>query len=303
MGSRAQLYTTLLALKANLGNGHPIHYEPLTAAARSVIDPALCPGMGALNEDAERGLQCPFAGCGHWYHQLGGHIRSAHRMPPRHFRRLLGFQESIGLISHALKTKMMATYARVHGDGREFRRQAQRAAQRSPRYVLRPSSPGRWRTVAYANLRDSCRAQLAHRLLDLATTIGRSPSVEDAAAVLGHSYVGRIVTAFGSWNAAKGFTGLDQLRQGRARTGARNWPWPDLLACLQAYHAATGTLPSVRTANSGRGPVVLPSGATILRAFQTKSWAEAMRQAAALLNITGGRYGLPMPQPAEAERA
>jgi hypothetical protein len=93
---------------------------------------------------------------------------------------------------------------------------------------------------------------------------------------------------YGSWNSAKAQCELEPRKNSIPR-----YTLNVVLDALTAWVEKHGTLPSY---DSVRAPVripALPSMPTILKALDTDSYPGAMRRAAALLNIYGGRYGLP----------
>jgi hypothetical protein len=70
------MYTTLVRAKATIRGEEAPPLTALTEHALKICDPDFVPGMGILEEDAERGLRCPLRGCGKWYHELGKHLES-----------------------------------------------------------------------------------------------------------------------------------------------------------------------------------------------------------------------------------
>lgn len=299
-----ELYTSLTRLKMAMNNGALPPMTRLTPAATAVVDEALCPGMGALDEDAEKGLRCPVRGCGVYRHRLGMHMDSAHVDigGSRELRRLLSIPQTASLVSHALRDKLRVVSQKGLAVIEEKRARGEIGPYpfllMSREEVLRrqarshKSSASTRNTVGAKNLRDSCVAQLSNKLLDLAHEVGRSPVVLDADRILGHATRRAIESAFGSWNAAKAYVGLSIQPRGRRKGDNYKYKTQmDVAECFRAYYAKHGTLPS-----AGRMRYVwplLPSDKTVLRHFGTDSWAEAMRQIAALLGIEGGRYGLP----------
>lgn len=122
----SDLYTSLVRAKQELNGGVP-PLTPLTEEAKKYMDPDLVPGMGILNEDDDKGLQCPVEGCGKWYSRLDAHLRShvddldvqengdrwgdtTQAMVSRKFKRLLSIDPSASLCSHkhiALKSEQL----------------------------------------------------------------------------------------------------------------------------------------------------------------------------------------------------
>ena len=103
----ADLYTSLTNLKREMNGGRMPPMTPIPERALAVIDPALTPGLGALEEDPEKGLRCPVRGCGKWAHALSSHITSAHRNigGVRGFKRMMSIPRTAALLSRREKAR------------------------------------------------------------------------------------------------------------------------------------------------------------------------------------------------------
>lgn len=288
-----ELYTSLVQLKQAMNGGQLPPMTPVPENVQHLIDPTLTIGMGALMEDAEKGLRCPVRACGAWMHRLQRHwdTRHADIGGSQALRRALSLPHTVKLVSQqsAAKTRDMTVARQAAGAFPVGRARSDLAALSKfanavPRRRTRT-------TVAYKNLANNCVAQLSHRLIDLNHRVGRSPSENDARVSWGpegDKMVGRIIRAFGTWNNAKAMCGLEAYtRGGRAKSRAA------VMAGLSAYYDIHNCLPTVATVRQRHLRPLLPSDRAIMRALRAKSWQEAMEYAASLLNIYGGRYGLP----------
>ena len=284
----ATLYTSLTRLKMAMNDGSLPPMTPLTQKALAVLDPASTPGMGALTEDADRGLKCPVIGCDAWRHGLTAHIDSAHPdVGSAGVKRLLEIPPTARLVSLSLSAQRSSSAPRSNVGAIRLRGAGLR--QRVAKTARTRKSNAQ--LMGTRNLRDTCEAQLRHKLIDLQHKIGRSPSENDARAELGEGFVGKVARVYGSWNATKAHFGLQQYSKRTGKSG--EYSRQSVLEGLSAYHEAHGTLPRYEHArNPARAPII-PAIPTILKALGTTSWPEAMRRAASLLNIYGGRYGLP----------
>ena len=291
------LYTSLTRLKMALNGGQMPPMTPIPEGAQGIIDPSFTPGLGALHEDPALGLRCPVRDCGRYMHQLGVHIAHHHRSigGVAAVKRLLDIPKSVGLISTVARdmagAKMrrqrrtdprLATAKEVLASARE------QARRRSPSMGARSRA-----TMAERNLRDRCIAQLSHRLIDTTHRIGRVPTADEYITFHGQAEAGEIRRTFGTWNNFLAQCGV------AGRGYRKQIALSDVLDSLAAWYAVHGELPSSHAANLGNVTPLLPNYKTILSVFDAASWTEAMRQAAALLSIQGGRYGLPVKQSAE----
>lgn len=284
-----QLYTSLVRLKQSMNGGVLPPMMPVPDAVRWLIDPQFTPGLGALEEDPDRGLRCPIKQCGGYYHRLGNHIAGAHKwVTPEQVQQILDIPTTLSLVSSSEREKMRsrALTPRRKAVALENLERARRA----PRKLK--TGKGSRTTVHGRNLRDRCRAQVATKLLDLQNEIGRSPSLAEATAKLGAGVVDMICETWGSWNAAKASLGLD-IYTTRHTPHRKQMVREAAIAGLAEWYRVHGELPSYRDAHRpARTPMIMSVGG-ILGVFETQSWVEAMRRVAAHLDIRGGRYGLP----------
>jgi len=290
-----ELYTSLMRLKQSMNAGEIPPMTPLTDAALAIIDPRFTDGMGAITQHREKGLRCPVRGCGRWFRSLGCHLSTSHRRigGAGAVRRALSIPSSVPLqlpeVTQKQREGGRATYAAGY-IGLPIRRGEVRGGTRGGGRVSNTPK----NSVNFRNLRNRCHAQLAHRLIDLSNAIGRSPSIADArvAWAADPGLVDYIKWHYGSWNAFKAQIGIAPRDRSPSRLG-RNASVGAVLECLAAWHDVHGTLPSLRAARDPIRTPAIPGPKAIMSALGTEFWPEAMRRAASLLDIRGGRYGLP----------
>lgn len=295
-----ELFTDLLRLKQAMNGGElpPMTDIPLTA--QDVIDPQFTIGLGALHEDPTRGLQCPVRGCGTYRHTLKRHLNTKHpEVGERGVKELLEIPQSVRLISASARTRMAAE---VERRGPSFRRRFSFVASQPATLNKGKTRKGLHRLAGVRNLERVCAAQVRDRLIAFQSENGRSPSQRDAEAWpdMGAAFVQKVKRIYGSWNAAKERFGLDAYSNagysGQRRAVRRtNIQRAIVVEALAAYYEVHGTLPNIKQARSPVRAPLIPSAPTILKAMDTGNWPEAMRRVASLLNIYGGRYGLPEP--------
>lgn len=300
-----ELYTSLVRLKQQMNNGQLPPMTPLTADALLIVDPLLTineNGMGGLLEDAKLGLRCPVRGCGKWFHLLSKHVNKSHADigGARGLRDVLSIPRNAPLASRSFVEHCVRTNAASRAAGK--------LALVPPRPISLLSTEDRLRhnthaakggsrqrgLIGLANLKNACRAQLSQRLLDLAQNLGRSPTQSEFESKYGKALSARVGRTFGSFNNAKALLGLEiyaRNRTPRFKVEARR---EAVLESLSAWYEKYHTLPSIRQArNRNRAPLIVDDY-NIRVAMGTLQWSEAMRRAASLLNIYGGRYGLPI---------
>jgi len=260
---------------------------PVPEKATDVIDPAFTIGYGALMEDTELGLQCPVRGCGRWFHQLGLHVARSHQDIGGLgvVRDKLSIPQSARLISQKMHDRLssQAKATLVVGNLGAVRAANARSHRKSTQ-----SRRAATLTIGMKNLRDSCPTQLAHKIIDLHHKLGRTPSGREANAILGQHFTSAVIAVYGTWNNCIAQCGLETRRK------ASRYTVENVLPGLSAYYEMHGTLPYCSTVKYGQLAPLLPCATSILRAFDTDSWPEAMRRAASWLNIYGGKYGLPI---------
>lgn len=278
-----ELYTSLTRLKMSMNNGELPPMTPLSERALRLIDPAFTIGMGALVEDSERGLRCPVRGCGEYKHHLSKHISHCHRSigGSGAIRDALGISANVPLMSpsarEALRKLQVGRRGHLRGGsipGRVF----------PPRQRLKASINSR-------NMLDRCEAQVLYKLVTLQARIGRSPTMDEAAAEYGKNWPHLLKTLYGSWNAAKGACGLTQIPRGGQN---KQYDGDSVLESLGLWYKSHGELPEQSDAKKRERVPVLPAPASIYKAMKTPVWGIAMQRAASLLNIYGGEYGLPI---------
>lgn len=290
------LYTSLTRLKQELNDGALPRMTAIPKSSLAVIDPAFTIGYGAMAEDIEKGLRCPVRGCGVYRHQLTTHLNSTHRDigGARTVRRLLSIPDTAPLYSRMRRAELAALMLQKRADGR--------CVILAPRGMVKSQKGKRknYGTMGSRNLRKICDEQLIHALVDLENRLGRAPTGDEFVAEYDRPKLDALVLVFGTWRSALLQCGLENLGQYRRhREGSRE----AVLAALDAWYTAHDTLPSSRQADNPRSTPALPRYGKILRALQAENWPEAMQRAASLLNIYGGRYGLPIEHKPKEEAA
>lgn len=301
-----ELYTSLTRLKQAMNGGRMPPMTPVPAAVHHIIDPAFTIGLGALSEDPDSGLRCPVRGCGIYRHALQLHIDTAHRAigGAAAVKRALGIPQSAPLISAKRREDVRQTVRPNFGRLLEARRStgldapaavranAVKASQIRAERTRSGEIPDSRLTVGRANAKNRCPAQITHAIQDLANELGRTPTFAeflkkypDARAALKR--------AFGTWNSALAQCEL-ALNLKHPRYGRGEIAKTAVLAALSAWHSIHGDLPTEAESKRGDRTPYLPHPATMMHAMGCNSHTEAMRRAAALLDIHGGRYGLPI---------
>jgi hypothetical protein len=278
------LYTSLTQFKMAINGGVMPPMTPLSEKALLLFDPEFTIGMGALVEDAERGLRCPMRGCGEFHHRLGAHLSRKHRtVGADGVRRALSIPSRAPLLSHRAQHDMVRHFAHLRGVPRPAALKPPRNRDRraNGRSSSRSSS-----SIGAFNLRDRCEAQMRTKLLDLYLSIGRSPTYREAAASLGEATVKAALKLWGSWNNTVLSMGWEPRR-----AGIKQRPSEAVIEALRAWYDVHGDLPNFAAARNTTP--LLPHPNTIIRALGAQSWVEAMEITASLLDIHGGRYGLP----------
>lgn len=286
------LYTSLTRLKQAMNGGQLPPMTPLSEEAKKIIDPALTiggDGAGGIVADEEKGLLCPIRGCGRYRHDLARHIATTHKS--------IGLAALREAMSIPTKAPLMSEHMMsVKRDGMKSRGAFLKNAKRFGAKHRRTSEAKRARvrsanaaSMGARNLRDRCIAQLSHKLIDLANTLGRSPSANEAKTILGAGLVTKIIETFGTWNNAKAQAGLSTIAPSGKRDGFRD----TALSALEAWYKEHGDLPESSAYLTNQTPLLPPFG-VFRQGLGSTDWGECMRRAASLLDIHGGRYGLPV---------
>lgn len=292
-----ELYTSLVRLKQTLNNGQLPPMTPLPDEVRQRIDPAFTingDGWGGVVEDAHLGLQCPVRGCGKWFHYLASHMNKSHAdlggAPG--FRSLMSIPSTAPLVSSKLADQLSVSFERrqkrmshsYNERAGRLRLLDRKAIQRKGRAKVVANS----KTAGALNLADSCPAQFIGKIAALHAQIGRTPTAAECVAEYGSMIVPNAVKVFGSWNSAIAFCGIEPNPRGNTRRTKRG----EVLDSLQAWVDAHGDLPTSKDiACVDRLPRILGYKA-IMHGLGAATWTGAMKIAAALLDIHGGRYGL-----------
>lgn len=279
------LYTTLVHSKAELTDGRRPLME-LSEEAKEILDPDLVPGMGILVEDEDKGLRCPVRGCGGWYHVLSSHLTQTHADigGADRVREVLSLHPRAGLVSQQYSAKMIAV-------GRpqnlpKYRRGVVVASGAVRRKAGKSRSLAA-RTVGVRNLRNSCEAQMIHRLLDLESQVGRHPSKRDSLA-LDPKLVGLARRIYGGWDAFKALAGLSTYTPEEGRISPRIGRVVDKEAvteCFGEFYKAHGRFPTTRETHATSVFPLVPSYLTIRRVFGRASWKEIVAEIADGLEV------------------
>lgn len=291
------LVTSLVLVKRSLNGGTLPPMTAIPESAREFIDSTATPGLGSLTEDEDRGLLCPVKDCGGWYHNLGRHLTTQHAdIGGAHkVRSLLSIQPGAPLASQKYRAKKRAEAA-ARGPALSEHLSRVRSLERlnadRPRAVA--SIKRAHRSVAAKNLRNQCEEQTKKRIRELEAYLGRRCSLAEARRYIGEGFVKAIITTYGSWNAARALFGLEiaQVRNNSTPEAKKLWR-EAVLNALRAWYNVHGELPKAEEAQRANRLPLIPTPRTIKRALDAVEWDTAMRRAAAVLNIYGGRYGLP----------
>jgi hypothetical protein len=159
---------------------------------------------------------------------------------------------------------------------------------------------------AHVPRKTAAKVRAVEALIDVATTLGRTPTTTDYTAQydtqrrrgdLSLPSVSMVVRAFGGWNTALAASGLvdparpDELKRRKARVRFRVARYPDerLIESLQACARAYGHVPTVLDYQAWRGGVLniqavshlrerdIPHWRTIYKRFGT--WTTALERA------------------------
>ena len=268
---KTEPYTTLVMVKMMLNDGSLPPMTPIPEKIRHIINPEYVPGFGALNEDEEKGLQCPV--CGAWKHWLSSHVGNAHQEigGARGLRKLMGMPLGMSLLSRSARERTREAHK-----GRDTK-----PMRRGLRNAKRRNGKRRKLTVAERNFRNTCHAQLGHFLWDLRNKLGRSPSFREGCA-LEPTRARAAIHMYGTWNAAKAAHGLDVVGRYTASS-------PEAVtAAIAAWVEVRGRLPGA--ADAQRGLPWIPPYSTVLRQLKCDSWKGAMRKVAIRLGAYDARY-------------
>jgi hypothetical protein len=302
----ADLYTSLSRAKQILmatrdwrGDGPPpppVAMTPVPESVQNIIRPEYTIGMGALRECGDtgfgcpecragvcqnRGLQCPV--CGEWKHRLTRHLNGVHGDigGRRGVCKLLSMPPSLKLVSRHESERMRTANTLDAAKARQARRplSSQQAKQmRAARITHRD-------TIAEANQKNTCPAQVRQRLMTLQERLGRSPTFSEAER-LDPGLATAAIIVHGTWNNAKVQTGLHTFRRGASFA----YKQEAVREALRAWVEVHGDLPTKREARRPTRTPLIPSTTAILRAFGTESWTAAMEQASVELRLWNGRY-------------
>lgn len=277
----ADLYTSLVRAKQELNGGVLPAMTPVPENVRHLIDPTYVPGLGALEERPGDGcLRCPVRGCGRYFSRLALHLDYYHGdIGGREgIMRALQIPATTPLVSQqtseSLRTRMYALRAsgKMATGGI-----SQRARTRShvSRRRGRPTSTTGWR-----NLRNTCEAQLIQRLLTVTQKIGRAPTFREARTIDQQmANAGRKL--WGTWNA---FLAAADLRMEHGRVDQR-WRKDRLLRAFAVWRERHGSLPTEAQIVRPRKLPLMPTRAVVLKAYQAKTWEEAMARVSNALRI------------------
>lgn len=259
----SELYTSLTQLKMALNDGTMPPMTPLTDEAKKYIDPDLTIGMGALQEDPEKGLRCPVRGCGKYVHLLGAHLSSTHRAigGASAVRNILSIQPTAGLISTAMRRKLAAVLRKTREAGKIATPKALPTIEQ--RVVMEKRRKQSLSTIGSKNLRDTCDAQLPNRLRLHAARLGRTPRSKEVEPQLRKA----VEKVYGSWNNALAAADLAINR--------RLWSHDDVISCFEQWVIRHGRMPTWDESKYPSVTPVLPTPETTARALGVSSWSVA----------------------------
>lgn len=301
----ADLYTSLSRLKQSLNDGQLPPMTPLPKHIKKHIDPALTiagNGWGGVVEDEEKGLLCPVRGCGEWHVDLTAHTNAAHK-------EIGGAEGFKALMSIPTSTPLIAQSAMVRREVRREERQDAAMFRALPRVATpvvrrrRPKAAIRKQaatlrtvtdTVGYRNLRNECPRQIRDRILALYQEIGRTPSLKEFGQAHGKDCEKMILRVYGTWDNAIFQAGLPESFWAR-RKGIDYEHYQFIVDVLAVWYRRHGELPSEEDARRSDRLPLLPPYKAMEKRFHYRSWDASMKIVASLLNIYGGKYGLPAP--------
>lgn len=280
-----ELYTSLLQLKRVMNNGELPPMTPLTEKAAKVIDPETTIGMGALVEDEEKGLRCPVKGCkgtvrhpDGWFHVLTYHLNKVHDN--------IGGADGVKkLLDIPLNAKLISSKerARLHDKATKTKPQQYCGRRRgiftphTRKKANRTCSRNRSTTMA-RNLRDSCEAQLSHRVVDLAHKLGRTPNMREAKSEFGCGFVRTCERVYGGWTNTVRHVNLRVANQFKLAID-------DVVGMFSEYYKVHGRFPtSGYSARMVEPP--LPSPTTVCKVLGVKTFSEARKKLARHLRVT-----------------
>jgi hypothetical protein len=289
------LYTSLERAKQELTGGGPVPVTPLPGSSLAIIDPDFTPGLGALEQHPSLGLRCPVRGCGKWYHRLSVHLSKSHADigGADAVRRALDYPSTAKFVSRVSIEQSRKHMERLASEGKMLRgdkRGSLASARKSSEKTNRRRKAAS-RTMAERNLANMCEAQIKGRIWSMYDRIRRSPSSYEAEVMEGKGFVNGVVRFYGTWEHALLKVGLGPVPRGRqGKTGTAR---AAALEAIWAWYSAHGNLPTERDARTRKRLPFIPSPYTLCRAMGVGTYREAMEQAANVLGIHGGRYGLP----------
>ena len=275
-----ELYTNLVQAKQTIDSGYEPPMTPIPEDVFHLIDSAFTIGLGAFYEDPEKGLRCPVRGCGVYRHMLRRHLnRHAELGGANAVLDALSVPRRMALVSQKVKRGMSERLLQRWAAGM----QPVSKGNRGNRSAANASLKRTHSTVQLQNMRNSCEAQIVHRLWDLHNKIGRSPTKNEARISGEEPLILACIKLYGSWNAAKATVGMEK-NSPRLRG---KWSKENVLTVLRAWYDCHGRLPS---SSENKGLPLLPSKTVFLNKFNTDKWPVAMRRAAINLNIYDARY-------------
>lgn len=287
---KADLYTSLVRAKQELNGGTLPAMTPVPENVQHFIDPGLTPGLGALEEDVDLGLRCPVRGCGQWFTRLRHHLNTAHTDlgGAASVLRALSIPESVGLDTQVFKARLQQrALEHRHHSVRNLRLARMRLQSKGTAWrasAARRASRSRV-TVGCRNLRNTCEAQIAHRIVDLHNKLGRSPSVLEARALDGPQLTSAATRMYGSWNAALAAVGLKTRRH-----GGRNprYDRDSALLMLREFLLYHGRMPTQREAQGPKEVPLIPAGKVLIKLFRrdAESWGSMMERLRKSIDVT-----------------
>lgn len=286
----AHAYTSLSRAKMAIGGALP----PMTpVVATEIVDPDFTIGLGALQEDAKKGLRCPVRGCGRWFHVLSRHLTSAHADIGGKLAVMDALQlpRMTKLRSSSFVAAKQNAWHQLDADERSSRVKAlRRAGERYRELELmgvrrrRPPLKG-MQTAGWRNFRNRCEEQMREPIAALAQRLKRSPTFHEAARDISEAFVWHCISLYGNWNAALAAFGMEGREVGQSPKRKARASREHVMEQLRAWADKHGSLPhSHQARNPDRVPLI-PCMETIYRAFGVTTWLEAMTIASRELGI------------------
>lgn len=212
--------------------------------------------LGAIEYDREEDrLRCHE--CGAWFKALGPHLFQAHGMTAREYKYKHGLRVSTSLVNEKLRASRI-TRGLSAAQTDKFRLNALSG-------ISRGSSPRR-ATMGSRNLRGTCPAQVLFRIQQIASILGRTPTVAD---LRNHGLSETSVTIVLNLDSIKeaiSLAGLDPIIKGG---NGKAYTPKIIIELLRDFYVKHERTPSASDFRRG----ILPSQAVLRRHFGSSAEA------------------------------